>query len=519
MELTQTPDEGSDTTPTNALASTLVSALNEKNADSGVQLSNVLAQAGEQAQSKPELPTQELPEDQIPATTDGIRPEALSPNPYNDSKSPADEEHKMPDDVYNQTKFTMPKFIFPFPPLGPVGWPNSASTGEGQPPEARLRVYQTGTAQPGEQALDLDLPAITELQTTVFTPMATLEESSLPSEHNRLYSKNLKEHILLQACSNIPNFSLEHVKVSNLLANLQYPSSIDGIQVQESSSDYFSTEPWNPSEDGPTDPPGCGSQTSHKNTGQGDVVAREAFDGFSENYIEEAADRGSDHSGGTLERYVTAQSGDRALNLVRRDSWRRGDDVIAMRKPDYEAIPHPVSNPVPKDNNETRKFGKLIDRKRIREKYEDMLSISSMENNPPIPTPSISDRSLAAIEANVARARRLGVVVGDDIVDRKEGIIGQLHQIGSTELRVMPRIAQANVFFYMMAAGEDYQIIINGRGKWNEVHYQDYEDDKVIMRWLIDSRSCQYWIFNVDNIYCKKCVSGWEKKVSAYLNL
>jgi hypothetical protein len=315
----------------------------------------------------------------------------------------------------------------------------------------------------------------------------------------------------------ISNFQQKSSDVSSLL-NI---CSKDDAEESGSENCY----PSRPSTARQTDDVGYGSRVLHGLSRRRRLVTPN-FDGFSETFtpgaedppvplivVEEASEDRSTRPSSIEGEDLT----DDGPMPERNNEWRPGDDIIPLREPDYQAIPNFIPKFNPNEETTLKAISYLDNRKfaRFKRKYKSLFDVSSITNN-------CSTSSPPSDSANRAQREKRGVVTrvfeadASDIIKRMKDITGRRLMIGSTEIRIEPKIERAHLLYFLMTFGEDLQIIINDLGKWTVDSYPEYKDDVLIMRWLIDIRACRNWIFSVDNVCCKECVSSWRLKVRAY---
>lgn len=292
--------------------------------------------------------------------------------------------------------------------------------------------------------------------------------------------------------------------------------------AEESGSENF--YPSGPSTVRQIDDMGYGSRVLHGLSRRRAVAPN--FDGFSETFTQGAEDApvplivveeaSEDRSTGrsSIEGEDLTGGGPRP---ERNNEWRPGDDLIPLTEPDYEAIPNFIPKFNPNEETTLKAIRYFDSRKfaRFKRKYKSLFDVSSITNN-------FSTSSPPSDSANPAQREKRGIITrvvdadASDIIKRMQDITGRRLMIGSTEIRIEPKIERAHLLYYFMTFGEDLQIIINDLERWTVDSYPEYKDDLLIMRWLIDIRACRNWIFSVDNVCCKECVSGWRLKVREY---
>jgi hypothetical protein len=191
----------------------------------------------------------------------------------------------------------------------------------------------------------------------------------------------------------------------------------------------------------------------------------------------------------------------------RTESWRQGDDAALVREPDYQVTPSP-SRPHNESNPTTLATSKF---RKLKRKCKNFFNLSE-QNHPGSP------HHLSGTEHTKRTKRRMEPENYSvrDIIKRKQRLTGRSLTVGTSEVRILPEATRAKLLYYLMAVGEDLQIIINDLGKGTVDSYPEYQDDLIIMRWLIRAQHYPHFAFSVDNLCCRECVSGWRMKVREY---
>lgn len=201
------------------------------------------------------------------------------------------------------------------------------------------------------------------------------------------------------------------------------------------------------------------------------------------------------------------------------ESWRPGDDAMLVGEPDTQLPPRPLNASDPRAVS----TGKLHRLKRTCRTFFNLSeqnhpgSLHQLSNTGHAKDAKRSKDARRPKGANQRKRRReLEIDAVTDIIKRKTRLTGRSLTVGGSEVRILPEATRAKLLYYLMEDRGHLQIVINDLGKETVDPYPEYEDDLVIMRWLIRSKYYSHFAFSVDNLCCRACVSGWRMKVREY---